>query len=83
MEPEQQPAWLRGPEVPRNPYDSVSGMLPSEDVGDMFPPHILDSNASAHMNGYYNQAARAMHSYRPSHGMFNLKNAPKFFYCAI
>ncbi|XP_062615244.1 transcription factor GATA-3-like isoform X1 [Saccostrea cucullata] len=63
MEAEQQHAWLRA-EPPRNAYESV-GMLPSEDVGDMFPPHFLESNAG--MNGYYNQAARAMHNYRSSH----------------
>lgn len=63
METEQQHAWLRT-EAPRNAYESV-GMLPSEDVGDMFPPHFLESNAG--MNGYYNQAARAMHNYRSSH----------------
>lgn len=63
METEQQHAWLRT-EAPRNAYESV-GMLPSEDVGDMFPPHFLDSNPG--MNGYYNQAARAMHNYRSSH----------------
>ncbi|KAK3102182.1 hypothetical protein FSP39_009417 [Pinctada imbricata] len=71
MEPEQQHSWLR-PEVPRNPYDTVSGMLPSEDVGDMFPPHILDSNAG-HMNGYYNPATRAMHGYRSSHAGSNCR----------
>lgn len=63
METEQQHAWLRT-EAPRNAYESV-GMLPSDDVGDMFPPHFLESNAG--MNGYYNQAARAMHNYRSSH----------------
>lgn len=66
METEQQHAWLRT-EAPRNAYESV-GMLPSEDVGDMFPPHFLESNAG--MNGYYNQAARAMHNYRSSHGRY-------------
>lgn len=63
MEAEQQHAWPT-----RNAYESV-GMLPSEDVGDMFPPHFLESNPG--MNAYYNQAAsRAMHNYRSSHGMY-------------
>jgi hypothetical protein len=44
------------------------GMLPSEDPGDLFPSHFLESNAG--MNGYYNQAARAMH-YRSSHGKWS------------
>lgn len=52
-----------------NGYDSApNGMLPSEDISDMFFPHSLDSNPS-HMNaGYYSSSARAVHSYRTSHG---------------
>lgn len=66
MEPEQQHPW-----PPRNAYESM-GMLPSEDAGDLFPPHFLESNAG--MNSYYNQAARAMHNYRPSHGKWSIKS---------
>lgn len=67
---EQQHAssWLRA-EAPRvGSYEPTPGMLPSEDIGEMFTPHFLDQ--SSHMNaaaGYYNQAARAMGSYRSSH----------------
>ena len=59
-------SWLR-PEAPRTTYDSAPGMLPSEDIGDMFPPHFIDSNAG-HMNPrYYNHQAMG---YRPSTGEF-------------
>ena len=67
---EQQHAssWLR-PEAPRvGSYEPTPGMLPSEDIGEMFTPHFLDQGS--HMNaaaGYYNQAARAMGGYRSSH----------------
>ncbi|XP_060069179.1 transcription factor GATA-3-like isoform X1 [Ylistrum balloti] len=59
-------SWLRGPEAPRNYPENTSGLLPSEDIGDMFTPHFLDSNGG-HMNpaGYYPNP-RAM-GYRPSH----------------
>lgn len=67
---QQHASWLR-PEGPRvGSYEPTPGMLPSEDIGEMFSPHFLDQ--SSHMNaaaGYYNQAARAMGSYRSSHGM--------------
>ena len=68
---EQQHAssWLRH-EAPRvGSYEPTPGMLPSEDIGEMFTPHFLDQGS--HMNaaaGYYNQAARAMGGYRSSHG---------------
>lgn len=76
MDPTQDPshpsAWMRpdGHRVAGNTYDQ--GLLPSEDIGEMFSPHFLDSNAG-HMNaaGYY-PAARAMHGYRPSHGKSNV-----------
>lgn len=67
---EQQHAssWLR-PEPSRvGSYEPTPGMLPSEDIGEMFTPHFLDQGS--HMNaaaGYYNQAARAMGNYRSSH----------------
>ncbi|KAK6175600.1 hypothetical protein SNE40_014027 [Patella caerulea] len=64
-------AWLR-PDPSRlgNGFDSATpGMLPSEDISDMFFPHSLDTNTS-HMNpaSYYSSQSRAMHSYRGSHG---------------
>lgn len=71
MDPTQDPshpsAWMRpdGHRVGGNTYDQ--GLLPSEDIGEMFSPHFLDSNAG-HMNAAsYYPAARAMHGYRPSH----------------
>jgi hypothetical protein len=79
---EQQHAssWLR-PEAPRvGSYEPTPGMLPSEDIGEMFTPHFLDQGS--HMNaaaGYYNQAARAMGGYRSSHGkhLFNFISKKK------
>ena len=56
-----------------NGYDAAAtGMLPSEDISDMFFPHSLDSNAG-HMNaGYYSSsAARAVQAYRNPHGEWN------------
>ncbi|XP_012938738.1 GATA-binding factor 2 [Aplysia californica] len=68
------PAWLghtADPSRMGNGFEPPApGMMPSEDISDMFFPHSLDSNAG-HMGaaGYYNShaAARAMHSYRPAH----------------
>jgi len=60
--------WLR-PDAPRVGNYDTAGILPSEDMADMFSPHFIDSNAG-HMNaaGYYANQARAAMSYRPSHG---------------
>ncbi|KAL8569923.1 hypothetical protein ACOMHN_014143 [Nucella lapillus] len=63
-------AWLPHEAGRMNGYDAAStGMLPSEDISDMFFPHSLDSNAG-HMNhaGYYTSpAARAVQAYRSPH----------------
>lgn len=66
-------AWYRAdPSRVGNALDATPGILPPEDMGDMFFPHSLDSQ-NPHINAasYYASpaAARAVHSYRPSpHG---------------
>ncbi|XP_064605377.1 transcription factor GATA-3-like isoform X2 [Liolophura sinensis] len=63
-------AWYRAdPSRVGNALDATPGILPPEDMGDMFFPHSLDSQ-NPHINAasYYASpaAARAVHSYRPS-----------------
>ncbi|CAG5117026.1 unnamed protein product, partial [Candidula unifasciata] len=65
------PAWLGHPADPTrmsNGYEpATSGMLPSEDISDMFFPHSLDSGSGHMGSAYYPSSARAMHSYRSAH----------------
>ncbi|GFS25108.1 hypothetical protein ElyMa_005175100 [Elysia marginata] len=81
MAAEQHPSWFAHAADPAarmvggggfDPSAGPGGMLPSEDISDMFFPHALDSQTSGHMGGGYysagSAAARAVHGYRSAHG---------------
>ncbi|BFZ10405.1 hypothetical protein BsWGS_13444 [Bradybaena similaris] len=65
------PAWLGHSSDPSRMSSGFeptsSGMLPSEDISDMFFPHSLDTNGGHMGSPYYPSSARQMHSYRTAH----------------
>ncbi|BFZ08253.1 hypothetical protein BsWGS_11292 [Bradybaena similaris] len=65
------PAWLghaADPSRMSNGFEAASsGMLPSEDISEMFFPHSLEPGSSHMGAAYYQSSARTMHGYRSAH----------------